>query len=163
MIPHKPAGPSKPQLFTRILAACILTAPQALSNFASAQSWTPTAAGTYSWNSAANWNPPTVPNRASASVTLGSGIVGNQTITVNSPTTINQLTIGDSGNLGFSYDIGAGVAGNNNFGGFVFGGTAPSLTMTATTTADQTITAMVNGNLTISDQRRHADTSPSRF
>ncbi len=74
-----------------------------------------------------------------------------------SPTTINQLTIGDSSNLAFSYNIGAQIATANYFGGFVFGGTAPSLTMTATTAADQTIAATVNGNLTISQNSTSAN------
>jgi fibronectin-binding autotransporter adhesin len=149
------APSARSELLLKTLALCvsILTGMLALPVHAIAQSWAQTVTGTYSWNSAANWNPATVPNSTSANAVFGSSVTGNQTVTVDNATTINQLTFGDGGNLQFSYDI---AIGNN---GLNFAGPAPSLTMTATTTADQTIDAGItlSGNLTISQNSTSAN------
>ncbi len=151
-------SPRSELLFLKTLAVSvsILTAALALPVKAVAQNWAQTATGTYSWNSAANWNPATIPNSSSASAVFGSKATGNQTVTIDSATTINQLTFGDTGNLQFSYDI---VNNGNNLG-LNFAGTAPSITMTSTTSADQKIfgySAVVSGNLTISQNSTAAN------
>jgi hypothetical protein len=68
------APSARSELLLKTLALCvsILTGMLALPDNSGAQTWTPAAAGTYSWNSAANWNPATIPNNTSASAVFGS-------------------------------------------------------------------------------------------
>ncbi len=144
------------ELLLKSVALCVtvLMGVLALPVRAVGQNWAPTGTS-YSWNSAANWNPATIPNSTSASVVFGSNATGNQQITIDSPITVNQLTFGDTGNLQFSYDI----VINTNMG-LNFAGTAPSITMTSTTTANQQIgpgDVAVSGNLTISQNSTPAN------
>src|SRR5580704_9581743 len=80
-----------------VLAIGILSGSLALPGTVAAQTWTPTAAGSYSWSLSTNWNPATVPNSTTAAAVLGSATTGNQTITLDGAITVNQLTFGDSG------------------------------------------------------------------
>jgi autotransporter-associated beta strand protein len=58
--------------------------------------WTPTAGGTHSWNSAANWTPNAAfPDAADAVANVTTDIAGDQTINLNERITLGTLNIGD--------------------------------------------------------------------
>ncbi len=59
--------------------------------------WLPTAAGTYQWNTLANWSATRpVINAAGAILRVNNNITGNQTIELTTPVTIGNLYLGDS-------------------------------------------------------------------
>ncbi len=58
--------------------------------------WIPTAAGSYSWNTATNWNPATIPNSMGYVARINSNITGNQTVNIDIPVTLGELALGDS-------------------------------------------------------------------
>ena len=83
--------------------------------------WVPTAAGTYQWNTTANWSASPVPNAAGVTLRLNNNIAGNQTINLTAAATVGTLFLGDSnGTHGFSiastggtltFDNGSAAAG----------------------------------------------------
>ena len=112
--------------------------------------WSPTAAGTYNWNT--NANPPWVggvyPKTSASGASLSVNILGDQIINLNEVITINLLNIGDS----------AGAIRNfqsilANTGSFVFdnGGTVFTLTDIANPPSGNSIAANIqlNSNLTV--------------
>jgi fibronectin-binding autotransporter adhesin len=104
---------------------------------ASAETWVPTATGTYSWNTNANWTPATFPNATSATADLNIDIAAAQTINLNQAITAGILNIGDaSGNHAFT--LATGTSGSLTFNN---GGT--SQLNHGTSTAVDTISAQV--------------------
>lgn len=58
--------------------------------------WKPTAAGTYQWNTNANWSVTPVPNGAGTTLRINNNIGGNQTINLSAAATVGTLFLGDS-------------------------------------------------------------------
>ena len=74
--------------------------------------WTPTAAGTFVWNTGGDWSA-AVPNAAGAVANFNVGQVGNQTINMNQAITIGTLNAGDTGGTaGVRTTINSGSGGN---------------------------------------------------
>lgn len=124
-----------------VLAITVATA--LTSGTARAQTWVPTAAGTYDWGATANWNPTTVPNSTTAVANVNIDIAGAQTINLATGTaanrTINDLNLGDAaGTPGSVITLASGVTNST----LIFGGTNPSLDITGSAVT-HTITAPV--------------------
>ena len=84
----------------------------AVTNNATAVSanWLPTAASSFSWNNAANWDVGAVPSVSGDTATLATTLaVGAQTITLDSQPHVGALTLNPGGT--FAYTISAGAAG----------------------------------------------------
>ena len=98
-----------------------------------------------SWNTAANWNPNTVPNgtAAIAVMTNNFGQVGhtNPLITLDAAITVNSLTYADTGKSNFSATISTGSSGT-----LTFGGTTPTVDALNGGSVNSPLT---NGTLTI--------------
>ncbi len=99
-----------------------------------------------SWNTAANWNPNTVPNSAAAIAVItnnfGQTSHTNPLITLDAAITVNSLTYADTGKSNFSGTINAGSSGT-----LTFGGTTPTVdTLAQSGGLGGTLT---NGTLTI--------------
>jgi fibronectin-binding autotransporter adhesin len=61
-----------------------------------AYTWTPTAAGAFDWNSAANWTPSGFPNAAGDVANIASALAGDETINIKVPITVGAINIGAS-------------------------------------------------------------------
>ncbi|MGN6644258.1 MAG: autotransporter-associated beta strand repeat-containing protein, partial [Verrucomicrobiota bacterium] len=71
-------------------------------------SWIPVAGGAYSWTNLANWSAG-VPSVVDANARLTNNLLGNQTISLDSPVTIGRLLIGDAdGSHNFTIEDGSG-------------------------------------------------------
>ncbi|CAN5128066.1 hypothetical protein BH11PLA2_BH11PLA2_24510 [soil metagenome] len=105
-----------------------------MSPSARAQSWLPTTAGIYDWNTSANWSPGPFPNSTTATVTFINPTNIVQTVNLNQAITINQLSLGGSA----SYTFAAGTAGS-----LIFSGATPGLTVSVGSAA-QFISAPVS-------------------
>lgn len=105
--------------------------------------WTPTAAGTFDWNNAANWGGAGFPNAADDVVNLNTDIAaGTQIINLNVPIKVGTINIGDSG---------TGAAGIINVaangGSLTFDVTSGSATINKTTgSASDAINAPIQLN-----------------
>jgi fibronectin-binding autotransporter adhesin len=109
---------------------------------AQAETWVPTAAGTFDWGLTTNWSPATIPNSATAIANINNNIVGAQTINLNANRTVNDLNLGDSdGTHGFT--IATGTAGSL----LIFGGTNP--TMDITGNAGNAISAVIRADANV--------------
>src|SRR5215207_2435321 len=100
----------------------VLAALAAFATVAPAQTWNQTAAGTYSWAVATNWTPNTVPNSATAIANVNNNLAGAVTITLDSPTpgnpiTVDDLNLGDSTATFFPFTIAPGNATALQFNG----------------------------------------------
>lgn len=118
-------------------AAAVTVAGVLSASAAHAQTWTPTAAGTYAWNDDANWSA-AFPNAAGAVANINNDISGNQTITVpgGDGITVGTLNIGDSGAAPDSrFQI-----GNNGAGTLIFDNGAND----AQINADKTLAHLIN-------------------
>jgi fibronectin-binding autotransporter adhesin len=80
------------------LALLRLAAVMALVSIgpARAQTWSNTAAGTFSWNTNASWGGSAFPNAVDAAANMGVDIVGDQTINLGQAITVGSLTYGDT-------------------------------------------------------------------
>jgi fibronectin-binding autotransporter adhesin len=58
--------------------------------------WTPTAAGAFDWNTAANWTPSGFPNAAGDVANITSALAGDETINLKVPITVGAINIGAS-------------------------------------------------------------------
>jgi hypothetical protein len=113
---------------------------------AQTRTWQPTAAGTYSWTTDANWDGP-FPNGPSAVANLTAPITGNQTVNLDAPITLSQLTLGNGSN---SYTVAAGSGGDLTCGGITTSSITSSQLITAPVTAASGLTITQNGSLTLS-------------
>lgn len=98
-----------------------------------AETWTQTAAGPFTWTTAANWSPASVPNAIDAVALLQTNVTANQTINlatgVASNITLGTLSIGDLlgtqtmtiapgvAGSGLIFDVSTGSANLNHFNG----------------------------------------------
>ncbi|WP_395736536.1 autotransporter-associated beta strand repeat-containing protein [Prosthecobacter sp.] len=73
-------------------------------------SWLPTAAGTFSWNSAGNWSGGGVPRIAGDTASFSSALAGAETVTVDGLQHVGTLTLNPS--TAFSYTIATGTTGS---------------------------------------------------
>jgi fibronectin-binding autotransporter adhesin len=113
-----------------------------------AQTWVPTASGTYDWNSNGNWSA-AFPNATDAAANINIDIAGDQTINLNQSVTVGALTLNDSGASGDSLiTIATGTAG----GQLVFQTSSGNATLTQSNSAATAISSAVvfNSNTTIS-------------
>ncbi|OYV05698.1 MAG: hypothetical protein CFE26_10220, partial [Verrucomicrobiales bacterium VVV1] len=77
--------------------------------------WLPTAAGTYQWNTNANWSASPIPNAAGVTLRLNNNIAGNQTVNLPAAATVGTLFLGDSnGTHGFTVASTGGTLTFNN-------------------------------------------------
>ena len=95
------------------LILATLLAPAVLS--AGTATWKQTAAGTYSWNDTANWNPATIPNATNDVANMGVSLAGSQTINLNIPVTLGKLTLGGNTTTANTMLLAAGTAGSLTF------------------------------------------------
>ncbi len=58
--------------------------------------WVPTIAGTYDWNTVTNWSPANSPNSVGHVARKTTNLTGNQIVNLNVPITLGELAIGDS-------------------------------------------------------------------
>ena len=113
-----------------------------------AQTWVPTAAGTYDWNTNGSWSA-AFPNATDAAANINIDIAGDQTINLNQSVTVGALTLNDSGASGDSLiTIATGTAG----GQLVFQTSSGNATLTQSNSAATAISSAVvfNSNTTIS-------------
>jgi autotransporter-associated beta strand protein len=99
--------------FAGLMVAALLLAPAILS--AGTATWKQTAAGTYSWNDTANWNPATIPNATNDVANMGVALAGAQTINLNIPVTLGNLTFGGNTATANTMLLAAGTAGSLTF------------------------------------------------
>lgn len=83
--------PGQPAIVTANTAVTTVVAPPPPST-----SWIPSAGGSYDWNLAGNWNPAGVPNAVGTIAIQNNDLAGNQTIHLNSATTLGEAVLGDS-------------------------------------------------------------------
>ncbi len=74
-------------------------------------SWQPTAAGTFSFNTAANWNPAVVPNGIGAIANLSSNLAGDETVNLDAAITLGTLNLGDT-DASNKFTLAAGTGGS---------------------------------------------------
>lgn len=113
-----------------------------------AQTWVPTAAGTYDWNSNGNWSA-AFPNATDAAANINIDIAGDQTINLNQMVTVGALTLNDAGASGDSLiTITTGTAG----GQLVFQTSSGNATLTQSNSAATAISSAVvfNSNTVLS-------------
>jgi autotransporter-associated beta strand protein len=77
--------------------------------------WKQTAAGSYSWNDTANWNPASIPNATNDVANMGVGLAGPQTINLNIPVTLGELTFGGNNSTANTMLLAPGTAGSLTF------------------------------------------------
>ncbi len=146
--------------FLRRLGAGILVAAVLLvaAPIASAQTWIPTAAGSYAWNNGSNWTGGVFPNSPTAVANYNINILGNQATDLNQLIDLNTLNIGDLTASGtpavFStITIGPGAAGSFRFNGtaaIASQNGANTITAPVTLLGGMTLTnAGTAGNLTL--------------
>lgn len=102
---------------TRLAGSMVLASLiGAVSAFAQTFTWTPTAAGSYSWiDSSSNWGSG-FPNANDAIADISVDIAGNQSISLNAAITVGGLKLNDTGASGDSnFTILAGSGGGLNF------------------------------------------------
>jgi len=81
-----------------------------------AETWTPTALGTYGWNDATNWGGVSFPNATDATANITADFAGAQTINLNQAITVGSLTTDDSGaSADSAVTIAAGTSGSLAF------------------------------------------------
>jgi hypothetical protein len=80
---------------------------------AGAQTWTPTASGTYTWLDP-NWTA-AAPNGIDAIAGLNINIAGAQIVNLDAPITVGTLNLGDSATGFFTQTIAAGTSGSLTF------------------------------------------------
>jgi len=83
---------------------------------AAAYTWTPTAGGTYNWDTAANWGGVAYPNANQDVANMNIDLLGNQVVNLNQAIIVGTLNIGDTaGAPGYNTTtIQAGTAGSLN-------------------------------------------------
>ncbi len=84
------------RFFKCAVVAMSLTVVTTASLPAGTLTWVPTASGTYSWATGANWSPDGVPDDVA---NLNINILGDQTVTLDAAITLNRLNIGDAESL----------------------------------------------------------------
>ena len=77
-------------------------------------SWLPTAAGTFTWTNSANWSAGIVPNGIGTNAYITNGIIGNQTISLDSAVTLGNLALGSVASAN-SFTIQNGTGGSLYF------------------------------------------------
>lgn len=71
--------------------------PVLLSPLGHSETWTPTATGSYDWNTAGSWGGVSFPNSTGATANITADFAGAQTINLNENIIVGSLTINDSG------------------------------------------------------------------
>ncbi|MES2469437.1 MAG: hypothetical protein V4675_19185 [Verrucomicrobiota bacterium] len=136
---------SRPALTVAMAGLVSLLARHAVQ----AETWVPTAAGTFSWNDTTNWSPATVPNAADAVANLNINITGAQIINLDAPITVGTLNLGDSTTGFFTQTINPGTGGSLTFD-VASGSAVLARTITTNPGVSDTISAGItlNDNLT---------------
>jgi autotransporter-associated beta strand protein len=116
--------------------------------------WQPTAAGTYQWNTLANWSASPVINAAGATIRVTNNIAGNQTINLTTPVTIGNLYLGDSNSThGFTLASSGGSLTFDNSGSPAnlsnTTGTHDIISATLVFTSNLIVTQSAAGNLSL--------------
>ena len=149
---------------SKLLAFLALAGSSLLAvSSASAQTWTPTAAGTYNWNNASsqdNWGTGAggaFPNGIGAVANLGIDIAGAQTINLNAAITLGSLTYGDlSGNSG-TQTIQNGTGGSLIFNNNGSGATLTMVNTAAVNPGNVSATITLNDNLAVTNNSTSSD------
>ena len=100
-------------------------------------SWVPVVAGSYQWNTTANWTSGSLPSGAGSTVRINSDITGDQTIQFASATSIGRLFLGDS-NSTHAFTL-AGIGGS-----MVFNNSGSPAYLSKSAGANDAITAAVS-------------------
>lgn len=120
-----------------------------------AQTWVPTAGGSYNWNSSSNWSA-AFPNAADAVASVNLDLTGDQIINLNQAITVGSLTLNDSG---ATADSAITVATGTVGGQLIFQTSSGSATLAqnngGTTTISSAVafnsnTAITGGSITLS-------------
>ena len=78
-----------------------------------ASNWLPTAASSFSWNTASNWSTNSIPHTAGDTANFNSALAGAQTVTVDGLQHVAVLTLNPS--TAFAYTVNQGAAGSTIF------------------------------------------------
>ena len=117
-----------------------------------AQTWVPSAAGTYDWNDDANWSSSPYPNAVDATANISIDSANPQTLELNEAITVGSLLFEDNGATtgSSSVEVASGTGGSlilqTSSGNAVVSITAPSSSRQPTVTISSDV--VVNSNTT---------------
>ncbi len=94
-----------------LTAACLVVLSFPLAR---AQTWTPTATGTYDWDNNANWSASPFPNAVDASAAFSVDLANPQTVNLNQTITVGSMSFLDDGATKGSstFNLAAGTSGS---------------------------------------------------